>query len=30
MAINIGGDINSESGLKNLNDYLASRSYIEG
>lgn len=30
MALNIGGDINSEAGLKKLNDYLATKSYVEG
>ncbi|KAH7646624.1 elongation factor 1-beta-like protein [Dermatophagoides farinae] len=28
--LNIGGDINSDQGLKKLDEYLATRSYIEG
>ncbi|KAH9414429.1 Elongation factor 1-beta [Dermatophagoides pteronyssinus] len=28
--LNIGGDINSDQGLKKLDEYLAARSYIEG
>jgi len=30
MALNLGGDVNSDNGLKSLNGYLESRSYIEG
>ncbi|RWS06982.1 elongation factor 1-beta-like protein [Dinothrombium tinctorium] len=30
MTLNVGGDINSASGLSKLNEYLSSRSYIEG
>jgi len=30
MALKIGGDINSQQGLTKLNEYLASRSYVEG
>lgn len=30
MALKIGGDINAQAGLTKLNEYLASRSYIEG
>lgn len=30
MALNVGGDISSDSGLKNLNSFLESRSYVEG
>lgn len=30
MTLNVGGDLNSASGLKAVNDYLAARSYIDG
>jgi elongation factor 1-beta len=30
MSLNVGGDVNSPQGLKNVNDFLASRSFISG
>ena len=30
MALNIGGDINADAGLKKLNSFLESRSFVEG
>jgi len=30
MTLNLAGDINADGGLKNLNTYLESRSYVEG
>lgn len=30
MALNIGGDVNSDAGLSKLNGFLASRSYVDG
>jgi len=30
MVLNVGGDLNSAAGLKNVNEYLESRSYVDG
>jgi len=30
MTLNVGGDLNAPAGLKNVNDFLESRSYVDG